>query len=155
MYIRRKVFSTLIDEMGEEKMFSTTEIEKEFGLKSKALGVLVPGAYQAKEAAKYGYDEDEYKKKRVGYALKGAFTPGIATYIKKQAQKMAEEGKSKEEIRKYLEDDGAGRVAAGVGEVITGAGTITTPIAHAVGLYDKITGHRAKTGKKENKKKNK
>ena len=156
MYIRRKVFSILQDEEGEEKLFSTTEFinedygyeQREFGLKSKALGAFAPGAYQAKEAAKYGYDEEDYKKKRGGYALKGLFTPGTATYIKKKVEKMADEGASKEEIRKYLEKDSGKRVAAGVAEALTGAGYLTTPVAQAVGIYDKVTGKRAKSDKK-------
>ena len=154
----QKVFSNIEDPeetlysvlMSEDEVALFSEIQKEFGFKSKALAVAAPGAYQAKEAAKYAYDDDEYKKKRGGYALKGAFSPGTATYVKKKAQKMAEEGKSKAEIREYLENSSKKRVAAGVGEVLTsGLGGVTSSVATGVGLYDKITGHRAKTGKKE------
>ena len=104
MYIRRKVFSTIIDESGEEKYFSSSEIidedtyldelmysededflgEHTYSMESKALGVVFPGAYQAKEAAKYGYDKDEYRNKRAKYAVLGALTPGTATVIKKK-----------------------------------------------------------------------
>ena len=154
----QKVFSNIEDPgetlysvlMSEDEVVLFSEIQKEFGFKSKALAVMAPGAYQAKEAAKYAYDDDEYKKKRGGYALKGAFSPGTATYVKKKAQKMAEEGKSKAEIREYLENSSDKRVAAGVAEAITGGfGGVTSSVAQGVGLYDKITGHRAKTGKKE------
>ena len=154
----QKVFSNIEDPgetlysvlMSEDEVVLFSEIQKEFGFKSKALAVMAPGSYQAKEAAKYAYDDDEYKKKRGGYALKGAFSPGTATYVKKKAQKMAEEGKSKAEIREYLENSSKKRVAAGVGEVLTGGlGGVTSSVAQGVGLYDKITGHRAKTGKKE------
>ena len=63
---------------------------------------------------------------------------------------MAEEGKSKAEIREYLENSSKKRVAAGVAEAMTGGfGGVTSSVAQGVGLYDKITGHRAKTGKKE------
>ena len=66
-----------------------------------------PGAYQAKEAAKYAYDnEEDYKKNRGKYALKGVLTPLTATVIKKKAEKMAKQGKSKKEIREYLENAG-------------------------------------------------
>ena len=68
----QKIFSNTEDE--NEKLFSVlmtedevalfSEFQKEFGFKSKALGYVAPGAYQAKEAAKYAYDDDEYKKKR-------------------------------------------------------------------------------------------
>ena len=152
----QKVFSDMYDEeriysvlMNEDEIALFSEIQKEFGFKSKALAVVAPGAYQAKEAAKYAYDDDEYMKKRAGYALKGAFTPGTATYIKKKVQKMAEEGKSKEEIKKYLEKSSGKRVAAGVGEILTGGlGGATSLAATGVGLYDKVKGNRAKTGKK-------
>ena len=154
----QKVFSNIEDPeetlysvlMSEDEVALFSEIQKEFGFKSKALGYVAPGSYQAKEAAKYAYDDDEYKKKRGGYALKGLLTPGTATYMKKKAQKMAEEGKSKEEIRKYLENPSKKRIAAGVGEAMTGSGLgIGGAVATGVGIYDKITGHRAKTGKKE------
>ena len=153
----QKVFSNIEDPeenlysvlMSEDEVALFSEIQKEFGFKSKALAVVVPGAYQAKEAAKYAYDDDEYKKKRAGYALKGAFTPGVATYMKKKAQKMAEEGKSKEEIKKYLEKSSGKRIAAGVTDAMTGGGLgIGSAVAQGVGIYDKVTGHRAKTGKK-------
>ena len=170
MYIRRKAFSVAYDENGEEKLFSTTEImseeayleklysenekQKEFGAKSKALGLFAPGSYQAKEAAKYGYDEDEYKKKRGGYALKGFFAPGTSTYMKKKAQEMYENGKSQAEIREFLENKGKhksnARVAAGVAEALTGfAGGLGHQVATGVGLYDKVTGHRMKYKKKD------
>jgi hypothetical protein len=100
------------DEFGEERYYCVTEVydgleERTFGAKSKLLGFFAPGAYQAKEAAKYGYDDyDEYKKDRAGYALKGLFTPGTATYMKKKAQQMYEDGKSTKEIREFLENRG-------------------------------------------------
>lgn len=154
----QKIFSNTEDEneklysvlMTEDEVALFSEFQKEFGFKSKALAVTAPGAYQAKEAAKYAYDDDEYKKKRGGYALKGAFTPGTATYMKKMAQKMAEEGKSKKEIREYLENPSKKRIAAGVAEAMTGGGFgVGSAVAQGVGIYDKVTGHRAKTGKKE------
>lgn len=160
----QKIFSNVEDEV--EKLYSVlmtkdevaafSEFQKEFGVKSKALAIVSPGAYQAKEAAKYGYNEDEYKKKRAGYALKGSFSPGTSTYIKKKAEKMAEEGKSQKEIRDYLENKGkhhsTGRVIAGTAEALTGGfGGLGTMAAQGVGLYDKITDNRAKT-KKHNKK---
>ena len=165
MLIKRKLYSVIDEEgnlgyylydesNGEEKLFSVVEEEREFGMKSKALAVFVPGAYQAKEAAKYAYDEDDYKKKRGGYALKGAFTPGTATYIKKKVEKMANDGASKEEIRNYLEKKGYNNhLMAGIGEVIanplTGgmSGTIAQIAAQGVGLADKISGNRANNKK--------
>lgn len=174
MYIRRKVFSNIQVNESEVKTFSTTEyeldenlearifsgneeVQKEFGTKSKLLGAFAPGSYQAKEAAKYAYDdENDYKKVRGKYALKGLFTPGVATYMKKQAEKMAKEGKSKEEIREYLENEGKqhsnGRIAAGVAEAVTGSASgVGHAIAQGVGLYDKFTKNRAKLKKKEEK----
>ncbi len=166
MIVKRKLFSVMDEEgnqgyylyneaTGEEKLFSVVEEEREFGLSSKALGFLSPGAYQAKEAAKYAYDDDDYKKKRVGYALRGAFTPITATVLKKKVEKMAENGASKKEIREYLEKNSGGKhLAVGVGEVL--ANTITNGAtgslgnlgATVVGVSDKITGNRAKRNKK-------
>lgn len=169
MLIKRNVYFSAIDqETGEERLFSVNEVldeetylerlyseqQKEFGVKSKALAVFAPGGYQAKEAAKYGYDEDEYKKKRGGYALKGSFAPLTSTVIKKKAEKMAKEGKSKKEIQEYLENKGKyhskARVAGGVAEALTGgAWGIGNAAAQGVGLVDKITGNRAGDKKKK------
>lgn len=155
--LRSKEFSDSNKEKKTNKralVAGLAEEQREFGAKSKALAVFAPGAYQAKEAAKYGYDEEEYKKKRGGYALKGLFTPGTATYMKKKAEKMAEEGKSKKEIKEMLENKGKyhskGRVAVGVAEALTGtAGGVGTTVAQGVGLYDKITKNRAGDKKKK------
>lgn len=249
MYIRRKVFSALVDESGEQKLFSTTDYvldqhmyaeetaltevaventakgkrkildalkankvkvvewakknpktaiavgagtvgvgtvgalalrnrkkkrqeEKSFSAKSKALAILAPGSYQAKEALKYAYDPEnaedvaEYKKKRGGYALKGFFTPVTASVIKKKAEKMAKEGKSKEEIREYLENGGGkARVLGGIGEVaansasyyapkglstvVNGARKIKKVGVRGVQVADKLTKNRAWDKKNE------
>ena len=123
--------------------------QKEYGMKSKILGLLAPGAYQAKEAAKYAYDGDDYKKKRWKYALRGAFTPGTATYIKKKVQKMAERGASQEEIRRFLSK---GRhLFTGIGEFFANyvtkgiVGKVTGATATVTGIADKVTGNRANT----------
>lgn len=137
-----------------EKAFSDgyRYAQKEFGAESKILAVLSPGAYQAKEAAKYGYDKEdpEYYKKRMGYAIKGHFTPGTATYVKKKVEKMAKEGKSKKEIREFLENSGKGsKLALGIGEILANGATagatghITNLAATGVGLVDKIDENRA------------
>ena len=126
--------------------------QKEFGAKSAALGILAPGAYQGKEAAKYGYDDEEdYKKDRAKYAALGLFTPGTATYVKKKAEQMAKEGKSIKEIRDYLEGKGKysdkklARVGLGVAEFATGGvGGITPGVAYGVGAYDKLEDNRKK-----------
>lgn len=170
MYIRRKVFSTIIDENGEEKYFSSSEIidedtyldelmysededllgEHTYSMESKALGVVFPGAYQAKEAAKYGYDKDEYRNKRAKYAVLGALTPGTATVIKKKAEAMAKEGKSKKEIRNYLENPKTERYIVGTGEaVIPVARGIGSLAARGIGIADKLQGHRAWDEEKE------
>lgn len=124
---------------------------KNFGVESAALGIIAPGAYQAKEAAKYAYNKENYRKNRGKYALLGAFSPNTATYIKKKAEKMAKEGKSREEIRKYLDSPDALRIAAGLTEAAatpaTG-GAINLP-AVVIGLKDKIEGNRAWDQEKE------
>lgn len=131
--------------------------QKEFGMKSKLLGGFLPGAYQAKEAAKYAHedDEEEYKNNRAKYALLGAMTPLTATVIKKKVEQMKKDGASPAEIRKYLENGGAGRIAAGVGEVAAGvlSNGMTTwasnLTATGAGLADAITGNRAKPRRKD------
>ena len=152
----QKIFSNVED--SKEKLYSVLMSEeelnlfqREYGIKSKALAVVAPGAYQAKEAAKYAYDnEEDYKKNRGKYALKGALTPGTATVMKKKAEKMAKQGKSKKEIREYLENAGAGRIVAGTAEALTGGfGGLGDTAARGVGLYDKITKNRAKVKKSE------
>ena len=154
----QKIFSNVED--SKEKLYSVLMSEeelnlfqREYGIKSKALAVVAPGAYQAKEAAKYAYDnEEDYKKNRGKYALKGLLTPGTATVMKKKAEKMAKQGKSKKEIREYLENAGTGRIVAGTAEALTGGfGGLGNAAAQGVGLYDKITKNRAKVKKSENK----
>ena len=142
----QKIFSDYYD---DERLYSVLMNEAElrcFGAASKALAVFAPGAYQAKEAAKYAYDDyDDYAKVRGKYALKGLFTPGTATYVKKKVEKMAKQGKSKKEIREYLEDVSGGRMLAGLGEVATGGLNGTTGlVAQGVGLADYINNNRAK-----------
>ena len=121
------------------------------------LYVLAPGAYQAKEAAKYGYDnKEDYKEDRGKYAALGYFTPGTATYVKKKAEKMAKEGKSEKEIKEYLENPSTERIVAGIAEAATGSGGgLGHLAAHGVGLVDKITKNRKNFDKKENKEENK
>ena len=152
----QKIFSNVEDP--SENLYSVLMSEdelnlfqREYSIKSKALAVVAPGAYQAKEAAKYAYDnEEDYKKNRGKYALKGALTPGTATVMKKKAEKMAKQGKSKKEIREYLENAGTGRIAVGAAEALTGGfGGLGTAAAQGVGLYDKITKNRAKVKKSE------
>ena len=94
------------------------------------------------------------KKNRGKYALLGAISPNTATYIKKKAEKMAKEGKSREEIREYLDSPSSGRIAAGLSEgavrMVAPASNILIGMpARAVGLYDKMTGNRAWDQEKE------
>ena len=157
--------STELDDILEEVYYSGISdgyeyAQKEFGAKSKALAIFAPGSYQAKEAAKYGYDnEEDYKKARGKYALLGYLTPGTATYVKKKVEKMAEEGASEEEIRKYLEGKGEYkkdkniRTATGIAEALTGSGGgLGHAVAQGVGLVDYVSGDRKKFKKESDKK---
>lgn len=140
--------------------------QKEFGIKSKLLGLVSPGAYFGKEAAKYGYEKDdpEYKKLRNGYALKGAVTPLTAYRIKKKAESMAAEGKTKDEIRDYLEGDNGKRLIGAAGDMAAqyGAASLTggwsVPVIYTLGygaaIYDKVKGKRAPGWKKSDSKLN-
>ena len=164
MLVKRKLYSVMDEEgnlgyylydenNGDEKLFSANDEvfeQREFGTNSKILGFLSPGAYQAKEVAKYAYDEDEYKKRRAGYALKGAFTPITATVLKKKVERMKREGASKQEIRDYLERNSGGKhLAAGLGEMAANVVTLgaTGSIGSGLSAYnaigDKISNNRA------------
>lgn len=120
--------------------------QREFSGKSKVLAVVAPGAWQAKEAAKFGYDdEDEYKQVRGKYAIKGLFAPGTSTVVKRKAMKMAEEGKSAKEIRDFLEGKGEHkkelktRRLVGVAEALTGGfGGLGSAAASVEGLANVI-----------------
>lgn len=154
------------DELVERAFCEGYELaQKEFGIESKIMGVFAPGAWQAKEAAKYAYEDDrnEYYRKRAGYALKGHFTPITATIVKKRAEQMKKEGKSPKQIKKYLENPGIGRIAGGLGEigltyalannddieVRTKLAPLGLNFAQAVGLYDTIADNRVKPKKKK------
>ena len=158
MYISDRLFS----EYSGETLYSVSMTEDEYdlysdfkerlySLESKLLWGLAPGSYQAKEAGKfaYGSNSEEYDKKRAGLALKGLLTPVTATVINQKAKKMAEEGKSKQEIRDYIENKGkyhsTGRVIAGTAEALTQpyVGVPGRWIARGVGLYDKVDKNRA------------
>lgn len=75
-----------------------------FGWKSKVLGVISPGAWLNKEAAKYAYkNEADYLKNRSKHAWHGAFAPVQAARKLRIARKMNKEGKSEAEIRKIFD----------------------------------------------------
>lgn len=150
MYIRRKVFSVVNDLGLEERMY---------GAKSKILGFVAPGAWQAKEAEKYLHeDEDDYKKKRLGTAILGAFTPGTATITKKQLEKMHNEGKTPEEMREWMKKTKNKRIAAGIGEVALGALTsgVSSSLANmgatGVGIVDTLDKENSRKSFKKSKK---
>jgi hypothetical protein len=155
MYIDDRLFSENTEEvlysvlMDEEEYDLFSEFQKEFGAESKALAIFAPGAYEAKEAAKYAYDDPkEYRKKRGMIALKGFFAPGTSTAINEHARQMALDGASKKEIRDYIENRGkhhsTGRVIAGTVEALTPPlRSIGTLAARGKGLYDKFAGRRA------------
>jgi hypothetical protein len=156
------LYNMLVDKLIEKAFCDGYEYaQREFSFESKAAWLLTPGAYQAKEAAKYAYDKDEYEDKKYKYALKGLFTPGTATVMKKKAEKMAREGKSKEQIKKYLEKSSGRRLGAGIGEVVANSltggatGSIANTAAQIVGVVDKIEGNRGKVHPKSFKKKKK
>ena len=150
--------------LGQVDPSDFSEEERIYSVASKALWAMAPGAYQAKEAGKYAYgsDTDEYKAKRAGLALKGAFTPITASAINQKAKRMAKEGRSKQEIKDFIEGRGKyehlkrGRVAGGIGEVLTAsAGGLGHAGASVLGLIDKVSGERASDIEREKKGKHK
>lgn len=77
---------------------------KEFGFKSKLLGVVSPGSWNAKEAAKYMYNtKEEYKKHRGKEALKGLFTPIASARRLERAKTLYEMGATPDQIKKSLD----------------------------------------------------
>lgn len=145
MKLKRKSYS-------KHNTVSKVPKKKDSRWKSRTLAVLLPGAYQAKEAAKYAYNsEEEYKKNRGKYALKGAFTPITATLVKKKVEKMTKNGASKKNIRDYLENYGNKKHwrygLAEAGAYAVGAPALGVPVAYAVGLYDKIANNRSEFDK--------
>lgn len=133
----------------DQRQFSVVQ-DRQFGTKSKVLGALAPGAWHAKEAAKYAYDtEAEYKKNRANYALRGALTPGTATALHMKVAKMHREGKSAKEIRDYLNKNKGKHALVGAGEVLTGGlGGVTHSAALGKGMHDALTDTDRKKFKK-------
>lgn len=89
MYIRRKVFSVLLDENGEERLFSTTEFvdeetylnQKEFGEKKLstsdkidfAVGKLIPKKIAERQARYWDMENEEDSKAAAKEARKRSF----------------------------------------------------------------------------------
>lgn len=157
MYISDRLFSEYSGEIlysvsmtEEEYNLYSNFREKSYSLESKLLWAFAPGSYQAKEAGKfaYGSDSEEYDEKRAGLALKGFLTPITATVINQKAREMAEEGKSRKEIKDYIENKGkyhsTGRVVGGTAEaLLQPTGPLGHYVAQGVGLYDKVDKNRA------------
>lgn len=121
----------------ETRQFSVVE-DREFGWKSKTLGVISPGAWNAKEAAKYMYDtKDEYMKHRGEEALKGAFTPISSARRHERAKAMYERGASAKEIRESL--DKRHLRTSGVSGALLGMGP-----GYSHGIYDAHDASRKK-----------
>lgn len=123
MYIRRKVFSLLQDETGEERFFSTTDITLEdaeqriFSKKEEE----DEGSEDKKEKKRKVYLEDVNSNRGLGRSIILGAGPGgaIGGYIgKKSADKADREGKSDKEIKEIAGKSGAkyGAIAgAGLG----------------------------------------
>lgn len=110
-----KTYSVLVTEE-ELRLFSEFLEQKEFGFKSASLGLVSAGSWNAKEAAKYAYEDDPegYDKKKRKYAFRGFLAPAAASYQLERALYLKEQGKTPEEIRKDIEGRKTSWVAYGV-----------------------------------------
>lgn len=132
MYIRRKVFSLLQDEMGEERYFSTTDFEitdgeqKDFAKKEKK-----PNKKKRRAL------EDVESHRGLGRSiLLGGPSPagalgGFAGKMK--ANKLDKEGKSDKEILEGASKHGA-KVGAGLGAGLIAGKAISEAIAYPKGM---------------------
>lgn len=78
--------------------------QKQFSFGSKALAVVSPGAWNAKELCKLqSADEKEYKKNRFKMAAKGFFAPWSARNKLKKAQDLYRQGADSETIKQNTE----------------------------------------------------
>lgn len=143
MILRRKEFSqdsySILDAI-EERAFCEgyKYAQREFGALSKVSGVLNPTGYAGKELARLeSKDADDYESKKAGAYLTGSTSPYYTMYKYKKAQKLAEKGKSPEEIRKALHHSGVKDLAIGAGETIVHGATLGTTAlpACAYGWY--------------------
>ena len=119
MYIRRKVFSLLQDETGEEKYFSTTDITME-DVEQRIFSVKEEDDEEKKDKKKKKvYLEDVNSHRGLGRSIILGAGPGgaIGGYVgKKAADKADKEGKSDREIKEIAGKSGAKYgAAAGAG----------------------------------------
>ena len=148
--------------MNEERLYSVTMTEeelrlfsefieqREFGAKSAVLGMVSPGSWVAKEAAKYAYEDDpeEYEKKKKKYAFRGFLAPTAASYQLERARYLKKKGYTPEEIREDIEGSKTTGIALGADLI---AAPITAPVHRAGGGY--IHGLVHKYGREEERKK--
>lgn len=157
-----KVYKVNVTE-NELRLFSEFLEQREFGGKSAVLGVVSPGSWNAKEAAKYAYEDDPelYEKKRRKYAFRGLLAPTAASYQLERAKYLKEKGHTPEEIRKDIEGSKTTWVALGAD---LAAAPITAPVMRGGGSYihgavhkfgDKDSRKEIKKNMKETKKANK
>lgn len=126
MYIRRKVFSRIIDEYGEERLYSTTELEqREFGAHTrKAKYKAARAAQKATEAANKIANEEARIKAGADLVAQGSDNKDLASWLKDPKYAAAvESAKNGGEIKSQKID----RLARGEGQSSkVGADTIAT-----------------------------
>lgn len=130
MYIRRKVFSLLQDETGEERYFSTTEFEinqREFAEKE-----------DKKPKKKRRPLEDVKSHRGLGRSLivglPSGFGGAVGAFLgKKKADKLDAEGKSDKEILKGATKHAAA-AGAGIGAGLVGANIVGSSIMAPKGM---------------------
>ena len=109
-------------------------IEKKFSILSKALWLISPSAWNAKEAEKFiSSNKEEYKKNRFKAAIKGILMPFTARKRLVKAQQAAESGLSPEEIKDAV---GNWKTTNFIAEKGTNAltGGLSGAVSHGMGL---------------------
>ena len=159
MYIRRKVFSLLQDETGEEKYFSTTDITME-DVEQRIFSVKEEDDEEKKDKKKKKvYLEDVNSHRGLGRSIILGAGPGgaIGGYVgKKAADKADKEGKSDREIKEIAGKSGAkyGAIAgAGIGlanatrrAALAGKGNVGRALLYGVGDTAVLSGFGALGG---------
>ena len=115
MNIEERIYSVTMTEE-ELSLFSEFLEQKEFGKESAILGAVSAGSWNAKEAAKYAYEDDPegYEKNKRKYALRGFLAPTAASYQLERARYLKnKKGYTPKEIKKDIEGSKTTGVALG------------------------------------------
>ena len=122
--------------------------QKQFGLGSKVLALISPGAWNAKELCKLqSADELEYRKNRLKMAARGFFAPWSARNKLKKAQELYKSGADNEIIKANTELKTGRAILGGIaGGPVRGIGNTLARIRGLRTKYGKFQGTRVNYG---------